>query len=142
MASIKIETGLKTYDIEDEHGNIRGQITLNPKDIGFFNRAQKMRDKILHYMDSIDWNNNDKTDDEILVIFDTTDKIIKKEIDDLFGQGTSDIIFGTQSSLSTINGISFVERFLTTFMPIIESEFKEELKNSSNRIDKYVSQVK
>ena len=28
MASIKIETGLKTYDIEDEHGNIRGQITL------------------------------------------------------------------------------------------------------------------
>ena len=142
MASIKIETGLKTYDIEDEHGNIRGQITLNPKDIGFFSRAQKMRDKILHYMDSIDWNNNDKTDDEILIIFDTTDKIIKKEIDDLFGQGTSDIIFGTQSSLSTINGISFVERFLTTFMPIIESEFKEELKNSSNRIDKYVSQVK
>lgn len=142
MASIKIETGLKTYDIEDEHGNIRGQITLNPKDIGFFNRAQKMRDKILHYMDSIDWNNNDKTDDEILIIFDTTDKIIKKEIDDLFGQGTSDVIFGTQSSLSTINGISFVERFLTTFMPIIESEFKEELKNSSNRIDKYVSQVK
>ena len=142
MASIKIETGLKTYDIEDENGNIRGQITLNPKDIGFFNRAQKMRDKILHYMDSIDWNNNDKTDDEILIIFDTTDKIIKKEIDDLFGQGTSDIIFGTQSSLSTINGISFVERFLTTFMPIIESEFKEELKNSSNRIDKYVSQVK
>ena len=142
MASIKIETGLKTYDIEDEHGNIRGQITINPKDIGFFNRAQKMRDKILHYIDSIDWNTNDKTDDEILIIFDTTDKIIKKEIDDLFGQGTSDIIFGTQSSLSTINGISFVERFLTTFMPIIESEFKEELKNSSNRIDKYVSQVK
>ena len=142
MASIKIETGLKTYDIEDEHGNIRGQITLNPKDMGFFRRAQKMRDKILHYMDSIDWNNNDKTDDEILIIFDTTDKIIKKEIDDLFGQGTSDIIFGTQSSLSTINGISFVERFLTTLMPIIESEFKEELKNSSNRIDKYVSQVK
>ena len=132
----------KTYDIEDEHGNIRGQITLNPKDMGFFSSAQKMRDKILHYMDSIDWNNNDKTDDEILIIFDTTDKIIKKEIDDLFGQGTSDIIFGTQSSLSTINGISFVERFLTTFMPIIESEFKEELKNSSNRIDKYVSQVK
>ena len=142
MASIKIETGLKTYDIEDEHGNIRGQITLNPKDMGFFSRDKKMRDKILHYMDSIDWNNNDKTDDEILIIFDTTDKIIKKEIDDLFGQGTSDIIFSTQSSLSTINGISFVERFLTTFMPIIESEFKEELKNSSNRIDKYVSQVK
>lgn len=142
MASIKIETGLKTYDIEDEHGNIRGQITLNPKDMGFFSRAQKMRDRILNYMNSIDWDNNDKTDDEILIIFDTTDKIIKKEIDDLFGQGTSDIIFGTQSSLSTINGISFVERFLTTFMPIIESEFKEELKNSSNRIDKYVSQVK
>lgn len=142
MASIKIETGLKTYDIEDENGNIRGQITINPKDMSFFGKALKMRDTILHYMDNLDVNDSTKTEQQIIDIFDNTDKIIKEEIDKLFGEGTSIIIFGQQSSLSTINGVTFVERFLSAFMPIIQEEFKQEIQNSSARIDKYVSQVK
>lgn len=142
MASIKIETGLKTYDIEDEHGNVRGQITINPKDMGFFGRAMKMKETILHYMDDLDVNDSTKTEQQIIEIFDNTDKLIKEEIDKLFGEGTSITIFGHQSSLSTINGITFVERFLSAFIPIIQEEFKQEMQNSSARIDKYVSQVK
>ena len=142
MASIKIETGLKTYDIEDEHGNIRGQITINPKDMSFFGKAQKMRDTILHYMDNIDITDQSKDENEIVKLFDDTDNMIKAEIDKLFGEGTSTVIFGSQSSLSTINGVTFVERFMTAFMPIIQQEFQAELDNSSARIDKYTSQVK
>ena len=142
MASIKIETGLKTYDIEDEHGNIRGQITINPKDMSFFGKAQKMRDTILHYMDDIDITDQSKDENEIVKLFDDTDNMIKAEIDKLFGEGTSTVIFGSQSSLSTINGVTFVERFMTAFMPIIQKEFQTELDNSSARIDKYTSQVK
>ena len=142
MASIKIETGLKTYDIEDEHGNIRGQITINPKDMSFFGKAQKMRDTILHYMDDIDIIDKSKSEDEIVKLFDDTDTMIKEEIDKLFGEGTSTVIFGSQSSLSTINGVTFVERFMTAFMPIIQKEFQTELDNSSARVNKYTSQVK
>ena len=142
MASIKIETALKTYDIEDEHGNIRGQITINPKDMSFFGKAQKMRDTILHYMDDIDITDQSKDENEIVKLFDDTDNMIKAEIDKLFGNGTSTVIFGSQSSLSTINGVTFVERFMTAFMPIIQQEFQAELNNSSARIDKYTSQVK
>ena len=142
MASIKIETGLKTYDIEDEHGNIRGQITINPKDMSFFGKAQKMRDTILHYMDDIDITDQSKDENEIVKLFDDTDLMIKEEIDKLFGEGTSTVIFGSQSSLSTINGVTFVERFMTAFMPIIQKEFQTELDNSSARVNKYTSQVK
>ena len=142
MASIKIETGLKTYDIEDEHGNIRGQITINPKDMSFFGKAQKMRDTILHYMDDIDITDQSKDENEIVKLFDDTDNMIKAEIDKLFGNGTSTVIFGSQSSLSTINGVTFVERFMTAFMPIIQQEFQAELDNSSARVNKYTSQVK
>ena len=142
MASIKIETGLKTYDIEDEHGNIRGQITINPKDMSFFGKAQKMRDTILHYMDDIDITDQSKDENEIVKLFDDTDNMIKAEIDKLFGDGTSTVIFGSQSSLSTINGVTFVERFMTAFMPIIQKEFQTELDNSSARVNKYTSQVK
>ena len=93
-------------------------------------------------INNLDVNDSTKTEQQIIDIFDNTDKIIKEEIDKLFGEGTSIIIFGQQSSLSTINGVTFVERFLSAFMPIIQEEFKQEIQNSSARIDKYVSQVK
>ena len=93
-------------------------------------------------MNDLDIQDSSKTEQEIVELFDNTDKIIKEEIDKLFGEGTSITIFGQQSSLSTINGITFVERFLSAFIPIIQQEFQAELDNSSARIDKYVSQVK
>lgn len=141
MASIKIETGLKIYDIEDEHGNIKGQITINPKDMSFFGKAQKMRNTILHYIDNIDINDKNKSEEDFIKIFDDTDIMIKNEIDNLFGKNTSAIIFGSQSSLSTLNGITFVERFLTAFIPIIQQEFQNEINNSTSRIEKYTNQV-
>lgn len=51
MANIKIETGLKVYDIEDENGNVRGQISFNPSDMNFFERAEKIKEKINELMD-------------------------------------------------------------------------------------------
>ena len=46
MASIKISTGLKVYDIEDENGNVRGQISFNPSDMNFYTRANDMVDNM------------------------------------------------------------------------------------------------
>ena len=51
-----------------------------------------MRDTILHYMDNLDVNDSTKTEQQIIDIFDNTDKIIKEEIDKLFGEGTSIIM--------------------------------------------------
>lgn len=53
----------------------------------------------------------------------------------------SRVVFGNQNCLNTLDGISFVERFLIAFIPIIQKAYNDENKKSGERINKYTSQV-
>lgn len=142
MASIKIATGLKTYDIEDENGNVRGQISFNPSDTNIIKRAtevQKVIDKCINNAKNLDVKNEEEFVNEVNKI----DNTIREQVNYLFDcEDVSDIVFGKQNVLSTLNGKTFVERFLEAFIPIIKKEFENEQKKSQERVNKYVKRVK
>ena len=138
MASIKVSTGLKVYDIEDENGNVRGQISFNPSDLGFYDRATQFYDDMQTMIDSIE------KDDSIVGMekVSAADKVMKEKLNQLFDdENASKVVFGNQNCFNTLNGVSFVERFLNAFMPIIKKEFEKEKKNSQKRIEKYTQGV-
>ena len=138
MASIKVSTGLKVYDIEDENGNVRGQISFNPSDLGFYDRATQFYDDMQTMIDSIE------NDDSIVGMekVSAADKVMKEKLNQLFDdENASKVVFGNQNCFNTLNGVSFVERFLNAFMPIIKKEFEKEKKNSQKRIEKYTQGV-
>lgn len=144
MASIKISTGLKVYDIEDENGNVRGQISFNPSDMNFYTRANDMVDNMDKWTLELEGlNESELTEKDIADKVKELDARVKEEINQLFDdENASDVVFGNQNVFNTLNGISFVERFLTAFMPIIHKEFEKEQKKSNERISKYTKQVK
>ena len=138
MASIKVSTGLKVYDIEDENGNVRGQISFNPSDLGFYDRATQFYDDMQAMIDSIE------NDDSIVGMekVSAADKMMKEKLNQLFDdENASKVVFGNQNCFNTLNGVSFVERFLNAFMPIIKKEFEKEQKNSQKRVEKYTKAV-
>ena len=138
MASIRVSTGLKVYDIEDENGNVRGQISFNPSDLGFYDRATQFYDDMQTMVDSIE------NDDSIVGMekVSAADKMMKEKLNQLFDdENASKVVFGNQNCFNTLNGVSFVERFLNAFMPIIKKEFEKEQKNSQKRIEKYTKAV-
>lgn len=138
MASIKVSTGLKVYDIEDENGNVRGQISFNPSDLGFYDRATQFYDDMQTMIDSIE------NDDSIVGMekVSAADKAMKEKLNQLFDdENASKVVFGNQNCFNTLNGVSFVERFLNAFMPIIKKEFEKEQKSSQKRIEKYTKAV-
>lgn len=144
MSVIKIETGLKVYDIEDENGNIRGQISFNAADVNFIPRASKMQDNIQRYIEEVKSLADSKdtlSEIDIANAFNDIDNKIKSEIDLLFDSNASEVVFGNQSCLNSLNGVTFIERFLNAFMPIIKKEFEAEQKKSKKRIEKYTKQV-
>ena len=138
MASIKVSTVLKVYDIEDENGNVRGQISFNPSDLGFYDRATQFYDDMQTIIDSIE------NDDSIVGMekVSAADKIMKEKLNQLFDdENASKVVFGNQNCFNTLNGVSFVERFLNAFMPIIKKEFEKEQKSSQKRVEKYTKAV-
>lgn len=144
MASIKISTGLKVYDIEDENGNVRGQISFNPSDMNFYTRANDMVDNMDKWTLELEGlNDSELTEKDIADKVKELDARVKEEINQLFDdENASDVVFGNQNVFNTLNGVSFVERFLTAFMPIIKKEFEKEQKKSDERVSKYTKQVK
>lgn len=144
MASIKISTGLKVYDIEDENGNVRGQISFNPSDMNFYTRANDMVDNMDKWTLELEGlNDSELTEKDIADKVKELDARVKEEINQLFDdENASAVVFGNQNVFNTLNGVSFVERFLTAFMPIIKKEFDKEQKKSNERISKYTKQVK
>lgn len=140
MASIKIATGIKKYDIEDENGDVRGQISINPSDTNIYPRALLLIERVQGYAKQLD---SVETDDEAIKAIEDIDKKIKEEINILFDDAhCSEVLFGNQNCFNTLNGVTFVERVLSSIIPIIQKDTEAERKKSEKRIDKYVNQVK
>ena len=143
MATIKLTTGLKVYDIEDERGNIRGQITINPSDLNFFARAKEMKENIEVWVAEINNLGGTLDDEAIVEKIEEYDRKVKGEIIRVFDDDTtSNIVFGNQNVFNTYKGVTFVERFLTAIMPVIQKEIEAEKKNSVARVEKYTKQVR
>lgn len=142
MASLKVETGVKTYDIEDETGNVTGTIRINTTDINMLNRAKETQANIQKIVDDMKNINADDVE-KLAEITEKTDKAIKNEINVLFDdENLSKAVFGNQSCLNTLNGVTFVERFLNVVMPVIYADFGKEHEKSMELVNKYTSQVK
>lgn len=142
MAQIKLETGLKTYDIVDEKGNIRGQISFNPTDANLMERASRAGKIIDDCFDDLRNFKDDATEQEIQEKMVEIDNIIKDAINMLFDDdNASQVVFGSQNCLNTLNGVTFVERFITAMMPVIQKEIADEQKKSQKKIQKYTTSV-
>ena len=140
MASIKLHTGIKSYDIEDEYGNIRGKISFNPADMNFIVRAEKLQENVSALAEKV---MSEQVEDEqgLIKKLEEYDKAIKNEINTLFDdENTSNIVFGNQSCFNTVKGTPLVEEFLNAIIPIIRKDFQKEMEKSKDRISKYVGE--
>lgn len=153
MASIKIATGVKTYDVEDQNGNVRGQIKFNPSDINFIKRLTEMEDKLDEYMSKYSELNNDvvsspESDNveseamKALAALNFYDKQAKKVINETFDDDhLSDVIFGSESCFNILNGETFMERFLNGVIPVIKEDVEKATKNINEHVSKYTAQI-
>lgn len=140
MANFKINTGIKTYDIENENGEVIGAIRINTTDMNIFHRAKETQERIKQMIEEV--TKNVTTDDDVISAMHECDMKIKVEINQLFDdENLSNVVFGNQSCLNTLNGITFVERFLDMVMPTIQADLQAEMQKSNDRVKKYTSQV-
>lgn len=153
MASIKIATGVKTYDVEDQNGNVRGQIKFNPSDINFIKRLTEMESKLNEYMSTYDELNKEvvsgsESEDvesesmKALAALNFYDMQAKKVINETFAdEHLSDVIFGSESCFNILNGETFMERFLNGVIPVIKEDVEKATKNINTHVSKYTAQI-
>ena len=130
---LKIDRGLKTYEVEDIDGTPLGVIKINPADLGIVGRFAQTRDAIAAMAEKV----SDKADPELL---NDIDADIKAEVNKIFGCDVASIFFGGISALALCDDGSMVfEKILEAIAPIIEDAVGDAMKASRKRMEKYTA---
>ena len=130
MEKLQIHTGQIRLEILDDSGESRGIFKFNPDDTAvakrIFSLSQTVDEKMAEYETKAKDAKDDKSNVELL---DETIAYFRGVIDEIYGNGTSDLLFGNAHSLSMF------EDFFVGIMPSYK-------KASEARVKKYSKKTK
>ncbi|KJF41179.1 hypothetical protein TQ39_02960 [Ruthenibacterium lactatiformans] len=129
MAMLKIDLGLKSFEVCDTDGNTLGTIHFNPSDPGLLPRW-KDAEKRVRELASTPEGEYDTADGLAML-----DREVKAQIDHAFGTPVSEVFFQQVSSLAICeDGSMVLDHVLQAVEPIILEAQKTAQANSEARI--------
>ena len=121
---LKIDRGLKSYEVKDLDDTLLGTIYVNPADFGI---AARLEDGLA--------SDADADVDKII----EADKLIKEQVNYIFGSDASSVFFKGVSALALLpDGSMVFEKVLQAAVPIIEDAVGKAIKASQKRVQKHV----
>lgn len=136
MKSINFDTGIRTYSLNGDETNV---ISINVADPNLEARIERAKTKIDSISDKFnDFGNMTAEEKE------STDKEVKKLIDDTFNSDISVHAFGETSCLALLASGKFLfESFFDAFVPVIMNDIEKVSKSfaekSAERMNEYIS---
>ena len=128
---LKIDRGLKSYEVKDIDGTLLGTLYVNPADIGIAARLEDARRAIQQLADGLA---ADAGVDQII----EADKLIREQINYIFGSDASSVFFKGVSALALLpDGTMVFEKVLQAAVPIIEDAVGKAVKASQKRVQKH-----
>lgn len=138
--NLNISTGLKSYDITDENGEVKTTIYFNPTDPGFaerlYNAFSTLDEKDESYHQRI------KEEKDPVKVFDVAhemDAEMRSLIDGLFQPGVCQAIFGNISVYAWADGLPLWANLLLSIMSEMDDALNREKKASDPRLEKYIN---
>ena len=133
--NLVFDDGYKEFTINNDPARV---IRFNPSDVAIVERLKKSQDALEALVQEFGENEPD----DMAAALERLDNAIKKEIDTIFNQPVSGIVFGNQSPMSPVKGVPLFERFFDAVLPVIMEGVKEEKKLRQQRVSKYVKAAK
>lgn len=145
MQNLNFDDGYKEFSINNDPSRV---IRFNPADFGIIERINKAYDEI-EKATKIDTDIELKANGEPMKLIGQAAEMVKSmsdtirnQIDYIFNNPVSEVVFGNQSPLGMVKGVPLYERFLSTLIPVIQKEVEAEMVASRKRVSKYTSKVK
>lgn len=133
---MKLSTGKIEFPIEFDNGD-KQSIYFNPNDTDLPNRLKDFKTRVDNRLKEQNINLQDETGDYFEVITETN-KIVQEEIDVVFGNKISDVVFMYCKPFDIVDGQFFLLQFLDAITPEIEKHIKEANKSLEKNINKYI----
>lgn len=120
MESLQVRTGQISLQILDDESKPRGTFKFNPTDIESAKQLLGMQDEFVKKQKEFDEREKlAKTPEDVLNLLDEVVLYFNEMIDNCFGEGSSQILFGGAKTLS------MYDDFFTGITPYYEKESKK-----------------
>lgn len=130
---LKIDRGLKSYEVKDLDDTLLGTIYVNPADFGIAARLEEACRAIQQLADGLA-SDADADVDKII----EADKLIREQVNYIFGSDASSVFFKGVSALALLpDGSMVFEKVLQAAVPIIEDAVGKAIKASQMRVQKH-----
>lgn len=134
MSKIKVDDGLKTYDIVNQNDELLGQLTFNPLDTNIVERHKEVMRQLQKLKTEFRKTKKATLADDLARI----DKIVYEKIDYLLNAEVAGTLFSIMGPFSLLsNGQFFVENVMAAIGQIINEESKKKSKTVEGKIRKY-----
>ena len=139
MREISISTGSETFKVNGGH-----EISFNPADIGFAKKLFDTFDELAKRQDDLKLENQAYQNDskKLFAIANARDTEMRNKIDTLFGQGTSEGVFGNLSTYAIADGFPLWANFLFAVIDTMDESIAVEQAKAKPRVDKYLKKYK
>lgn len=131
MESIKIESGVKSYNITDQNGNPVGTFCFNPADTGLIERHTEV---LKHFLQMKNEIQEKKIDPELFV--ELQDRAVN-ELVYFVGNDSVKVFFKIMGAFSLQGGQFYYEKVLDIIAGLIKKEAVDN-KVFKNRIKKFI----
>lgn len=128
---LRIDRGLKSYEIKDADGTSLGVIRFNPRDMGIVTRAEEARRSLQELTDSVP-----RDLDGVLRI----EQALRDTFDKIFSSSVSEVLFADVSPLAVCeDGRLLWEAVLEELLPMVQGELQQAAADSQARIAKHTA---
>ena len=141
---IVVDDGSQRIPIRNMSGDEIGVFYFRPTDIGIiqrYNDTVAKFDEIVAPLEAVNINpdgTTDETDETALKAMDEAEKKLFEACDYIFGGNMSEAFFGKMHPFSPIGGAFYCETALNSVGAFIATQFEQETKKISQRLNKYV----
>lgn len=134
---IKIDDGLKTYDIQNLDGKVLGSFSFNPSDTNIIHRHAEVVEALEKLELDISTNEEEINLDEAFKAF---EKVVYEKINYLLNADVAKDFFSIMGPFSPLaSGQFFVESVINAIGQAIQAETGERVKKINSKINKHTS---
>ena len=132
---IQINDGSKTYDIQNQNGEIVASVTFKPNDFNILRRVDAVVEEMEKIIESI------KDIPPSAKAISEKEDVLKNKINDLFGTDVTTPFFDILGAFSPVGkGRLFVEDVLEKLIGIVRSEYDNETAKEKEKLNEYLEE--
>jgi hypothetical protein len=132
---IQINDGRKTYDIQNQNGEIVASVTFKPNDFNILRRVDAVVEEMEKIIESI------KDIPPSAKAISEKEDVLKNKINDLFGADVTTPFFDILGAFSPVGkGRLFVEDVLEKLIGIVRDEYENETAKEKEKLNEYLEE--